>query len=443
MKTLLPTFLFGLISHFAIAQDCIDPDQIDPEMGCIEIYSPVCGCDNVTYANECYAFYQGGVTSWTEGECLGIPPGVCLGVLPPGLDFGECEFVIGVALVNGSCETISGCSTIASNGIDYAEYFYSFGGEFQCESCLEILECVNEDQIDPEMGCFEVYEPVCGCDGVTYSNECYAYYYGGVSSWLAGECQVEPCTDLAGIDFGLCDFPLGIAIINGTCQSISGCDYLINGINYEPAFYTSEAECEACLEPEDCINPDQIDEEMLCIEIFDPVCGCDSVTYQNDCYAFYFGGVTSWTEGECLNLSEPCDDLSMVDFGLCDMFLGVAVINDECQNVSGCGYIVDGIDYSPSFYDSFEECNECITTGLVDIKNDFRFVSLEGFNLMVENTIAAESLIIFSLTGKEIARFGPLQPGNHVLQVPESTPGIYLFRVQTAGSFETGKLLMR
>ena len=39
-----------------------------PEVACIEIYEPVCGCDAVTYSNTCYATASG-VLTWTEGEC--------------------------------------------------------------------------------------------------------------------------------------------------------------------------------------------------------------------------------------------------------------------------------------------------------------------------------------------------------------------------------------
>ena len=40
----------------------------DSELVCIEIYQPVCGCNNLTYSNDCYAGASG-VSSWTEGEC--------------------------------------------------------------------------------------------------------------------------------------------------------------------------------------------------------------------------------------------------------------------------------------------------------------------------------------------------------------------------------------
>jgi len=52
---------------------------------------------------------------------------------------------------------------------------------------------------------------------------------------------------------------------------------------------------------EDSSTPCQLsekDEDMACIEIYQPVCGCNKETYSNSCYAER-DGVTSWSEGEC------------------------------------------------------------------------------------------------------------------------------------------------
>jgi Kazal-type serine protease inhibitor domain len=37
------------------------------------------------------------------------------------------------------------------------------------------------------VNCLDVYQPVCGCDGVTYSNGCYASV-AGIKSYTQGEC---------------------------------------------------------------------------------------------------------------------------------------------------------------------------------------------------------------------------------------------------------------
>jgi len=48
-------------------KDCIDESKIS-NSPCIEIYDPVCGCDEQTYSNYCYAEIAG-VNDWSSGEC--------------------------------------------------------------------------------------------------------------------------------------------------------------------------------------------------------------------------------------------------------------------------------------------------------------------------------------------------------------------------------------
>ena len=48
-----------------------------------------------------------------------------------------------------------------------------------------------------------------------------------------------------------------------------------------------------------CIDESKIDELGLCIEVYEPGCGCDGGTYPNICYASTFGGVTSFIDGAC------------------------------------------------------------------------------------------------------------------------------------------------
>ena len=52
-----------------VDEDCIDESEISYDTYCLEIYDPVCGCNNVTYSNDCYATANG-ISNWSEGECL-------------------------------------------------------------------------------------------------------------------------------------------------------------------------------------------------------------------------------------------------------------------------------------------------------------------------------------------------------------------------------------
>lgn len=217
-------------------QDCVDPSLINLETMCPMIWNPVCGCNGVTYSNDCVAVNYGGVTSWTPGEC------------PP-------------------------------------------------------VSCVNPAQIDPGTLCPAIWLPVCGCDSVTYGNHCEAWYYGGVVSYIFGECGTATGCQIIPpfANFGDCETLLGYINTPEGCAPLFGCGTIAsNGYNYDGLIFDSMGSCQdSCGPVIECINPMQIDSTMGCTTDWNPVCGCDSITYSNECTAFYYGGVTSWTPGAC------------------------------------------------------------------------------------------------------------------------------------------------
>jgi hypothetical protein len=298
MRTLFRPLLFTCITLFtglalsanlaAQPDPCVMPDLIDSTIACPLAFIPVCGCDGVTYGNACEANNYGGLAGWTNGVCGTSTECVDLG----GVDFGSCDMVMGVALINGTCMEISGCGWQVAL-MDYEPY--SFASMAGCTPC--------EDE-----------DPV-----------------------------IDPCTDLAGKMFGICSMVLGFANMNGTCVPVSGCSTTAaDGIDYAAAFHPDLASCQAaccgatgtsgCTYPVACnFDPAATQDNGSCV--FPPF-GCDlpfsGCTYEN---AINFWWQALWDDGSCIfETGGLCvGDLDGDDFvGVSDVLLLLGTFGNPC-----------------------------------------------------------------------------------------------------------------
>ena len=104
---------------------------------------------------------------------------------------------------------------------------------------------------------------------------------------------------------------------------------------------------------------DQCQQPVSCFVEPCTVSNCSS-NDSAECAANYCGGCYAdyYRDDQLITCENPgnMNDLSGVDFGLCDMALGFAWVNNHCGMISGCGYIVDDINYSNQFYSSLFDC---------------------------------------------------------------------------------------
>lgn len=306
---------------------------------CTAIYAPVCGCDGKTYASQCEA-QRAHVNVQYDGTC----------------DGSSCTD-------NSQCRSTSFCSK--SSGCDSAG---------TCQPRPDI--------------CFDLESPVCGCDGKTYPNSCYAERNGVVVKQTGDcpanqtQCTPQSCGPRPGLASRLC--PDNVTVEGYTDRCLPSSDgtscaweYISCPAQTEckfadctpletfracadgspgyicvrdsssgkcvaqatdcPVYCTTNSQCAAgsfCSKPTCDAQQGKCEkyQGFFCTAIYDPVCGCDGKTYSSACNAKLNQQNVAYV-GECGVTSRPTNFKVCMDKAECG--LGSFCFKSGCRSVYG------------------------------------------------------------------------------------------------------------
>ncbi|XP_023225302.1 agrin-like isoform X1 [Centruroides sculpturatus] len=295
------------IDHYGIAT-CQCPSPCEPAM------RPVCGNDGLTYDSECELIRR---------ACLE-------------------QKNISMAY-RGACGEAGPCN---SHRCDFGAICVEKGREPSCE-------CPT---------CSEEFRPICGSDGISYTNECklkreacdqrkiiQVAYRGLCSGCENKHCEYYALCESGGKGESRCVCPQSCVTLESPVCGTDGvtypneCEMRIAACKKQQyVMVASRGRCDLCqnvhckygarCENGRCVCPTE------CPDTHEPICANDGVTYQNEC--------EMW-QAAC----QQSQDLSILFYGECedvggsglDLGSGMSTCEKTCQYGGMCDYDADGV----------------------------------------------------------------------------------------------------